>query len=210
MISLVPLEKALWVGVFSVAFFLLAEISGFGAGRALWRAAVVLPFVLLPVLLRPWAASESWNDFLLHAIRLGIKAWTSAVILVVLVVTTPILDLCAAAERLWVPRTLTQTILLTERYFRLLRERFSMMMLSAKLRGFVFGRRREKVIGSMAGSLLLRTMDRAERVYCAMRARGYQGSIPRLTPMSFRAIDFFAAFLVLAWGLGLWWLTRLS
>jgi cobalt/nickel transport system permease protein len=42
-----------------------------------------------------------------------------------------------------------------------------------------------KVFASMVGILLLRTLDRAGRVYRAMRARGFEGEIRMLRPLSF-------------------------
>ena len=36
---------------------------------------------------------------------------------------------------------------------------------------------RARVAGGMAGSLFLRTLDRTERIYMAMLARGYDGTI---------------------------------
>ena len=194
------------MGIFSIFFLWLAQHSGLGALRALRRASVVLPFALLPLLLRGGAGS--WSEASTHAARLGVKAWASALILVVLVATTPLTALCAAAERLRAPRALTQTILFTERYLRVLQRRLAAMMTSARLRGFTLRRRQEKVIGAMAGSLLLRTIDRADRVYHAMQARGYQGSLPQLSPLRFALRDLVAALLVLAWGLGLLSVTR--
>jgi cobalt/nickel transport system permease protein len=48
-------------------------------------------------------------------------------------------------------------------------------------------------IGRVATALFLRTYTRGERVYLAMLARGYGGTMPRLEPLAFRAAD--AAFL---------------
>lgn len=42
---------------------------------------------------------------------------------------------------------------------------------------------------SLLGNLLLRTMDRAERIHRAMLARGFDGSVPLLRPLRIRASD---------------------
>jgi len=39
---------------------------------------------------------------------------------------------------------------------------------------------RARVTGGMAGSLLLRSMERSERVYNAMLSRGYNGDLPEI------------------------------
>jgi cobalt/nickel transport system permease protein len=47
-----------------------------------------------------------------------------------------------------------------------------------------------KVIGYMIASLFLRSQERAERVYQAMSARGFDGTFPRWTEMHMRAADY--------------------
>ena len=46
----------------------------------------------------------------------------------------------------------------------------------------------------LVGTLFIRTVDRAERIYYAMLARGFQGDIPTLKKSRMTATDF--AFLV--------------
>ena len=43
-----------------------------------------------------------------------------------------------------------------------------------------------RVFGSMAGHLLLRTMDRAQRVHLAMLSRGFDGTIRPFHPLRVR------------------------
>jgi len=49
--------------------------------------------------------------------------------------------------------------------------------------------RRLKVTGSMVGNLFIRTLERGERVYAAMAARGYDGTVRTLTQFRMRAAD---------------------
>ena len=44
-------------------------------------------------------------------------------------------------------------------------------------------------LGRVATALFLRTYSRGERVYVAMLARGYDGRMPRLTPLVFGRAD---------------------
>jgi cobalt/nickel transport system permease protein len=44
-------------------------------------------------------------------------------------------------------------------------------------------------MGRVATAMFLRTYGRGERVYLAMLARGYAGSMPRLVPLSQRRAD---------------------
>jgi cobalt/nickel transport system permease protein len=54
-------------------------------------------------------------------------------------------------------------------------------------------------MGRVATALFLRSYGRGERVYLAMLARGYRGSMPQLAPLSFgRADTAFVALVLLA------------
>ena len=46
-----------------------------------------------------------------------------------------------------------------------------------------------KTVGNIIGVLFLKTLDRAERVYAAMLARGFVGQIPTLSPLQFSTYD---------------------
>jgi cobalt/nickel transport system permease protein len=54
-------------------------------------------------------------------------------------------------------------------------------------------------MGRVATALFLRSYGRGERVYLAMLARGYRGSMPQLAPLTFgRADTAFVALVLLA------------
>jgi len=46
-----------------------------------------------------------------------------------------------------------------------------------------------RVYGHMVGHLLLRTLDRAQRIYVAMSCRGFDGHVRRMRPLIMRPID---------------------
>ena len=48
--------------------------------------------------------------------------------------------------------------------------------------------------GPLIATLFIRSLERGERVYLAMAARGYAGAMPQLVPLAFRRAD--AAFLL--------------
>jgi cobalt/nickel transport system permease protein len=58
---------------------------------------------------------------------------------------------------------------------------------------------RAKVAGSMAGQLFLRSLERSDRIYSAMLARGYKGQLLTLNPHVMKRVDWtvFAAALLL-------------
>jgi cobalt/nickel transport system permease protein len=55
---------------------------------------------------------------------------------------------------------------------------------------------RAQVTGSMAGTLFLRSYERSERIYMAMLARGYDGTVRTLSPPSLRLVDWIVGLLV--------------
>jgi cobalt/nickel transport system permease protein len=110
-----------------------------------------------------------------------------------LIAVTGFNPMCAAADRLGAPRFFVAQLSFLYRYLFVLSCQSLRMVRAAQLRAP--GRRRRSIalFGSMLGHLLLRTLDRAQRIHLAMRCRGFQGSIPMLRPMRFGLRD--AAFL---------------
>lgn len=106
----------------------------------------------------------------------------------VLLGTTPFLTLVAALRSFGLPPVLADMTLLTYRYLFDLAETLSQMRLAMRLRGFgqaqsgdrpwlsiPFLPRRSDLgnLSALAGTLLIRSYEQSERVYKAMRLRGY-------------------------------------
>lgn len=105
-----------------------------------------------------------------------------------LVACTGMNRLCAALEQLGVPRVFVVQLLFLYRYLFVVSDQAARMRQSVEIRAS--GRPvRLPVYGSIVGHLLLRSMDRAERVYRAMVARGFDGEIRVLRPSTFRWQD---------------------
>jgi cobalt/nickel transport system permease protein len=106
-------------------------------------------------------------------------------LMLVLLATTPVPTIFKAARALWMPRLLVFLLLLTYRYVFLLMEEFARLRIALRVRGY---RNRAdlhsyRTIGQVAGTLLVRSHERSERVSQAMRCRGFDGE--------FRALDDF-------------------
>lgn len=101
--------------------------------------------------------------------------WTVSAVLL-LIATTPLTELTEQLARIGVPRVLCLQFLLTYRYISVLLHEAEQMYTAYRLRaGNVRGVRMADM-GCFLGQLLLRSYDRADRVYCAMKCRGYDGS----------------------------------
>jgi cobalt/nickel transport system permease protein len=84
-----------------------------------------------------------------------------------------------ALKSLPVPAPLKENLLLAGQYLEILLSEVSRMQRSAQLRGLNgAGGWLRYASAAMIGSLYLRTLDRAERVYGAMITRGYNGQLP--------------------------------
>ncbi|AOZ69320.1 cobalt ECF transporter T component CbiQ [Rhodobacter xanthinilyticus] len=86
----------------------------------------------------------------------------------------------AALRALGCPEALVRIFLGLARYQGLLRAEARRLSEAMKLRGFRpgLGPRTWRAYGNLVGMLMLRALDRAERVSEAMRARGYAGRFP--------------------------------
>ncbi len=105
-----------------------------------------------------------------------IKALLSLLTLNILTLTTSVPALLNALTALRVPPLLVATLASMYRYIGVLIREFQAMRKAAASRNLSnSGVWQRAIIGSMMGTLFIRTYERGERVYQAMQARGYQG-----------------------------------
>lgn len=113
----------------------------------------------------------------------------------VLVATTGFDAVCAGLERLGTPRLLVAQLLLLYRYLFVLAEEAGRMVRAHALRSPDRPRPTARVVATLLGQLLVRTLARAERVHAAMRCRGFDGTmrLVRRTRLSRADLAFAAA-----------------
>lgn len=93
--------------------------------------------------------------------------------------TVPKYHLSIALKGLPLPTKMQEIVILTAEYLEILLLEIKHMETSAKLRSLNGNSNWLRYISaSMIGSLYLRSLDRAERVYSAMIIRGYNGTFP--------------------------------
>jgi cobalt/nickel transport system permease protein len=84
-----------------------------------------------------------------------------------------------ALKSLPLPNAFKQNLLLAGQYLEILLDEVQRMQRSAQLRGLNgTANWLRYASASMIGALYLRSLERAERVYAAMIARGYTGAMP--------------------------------
>lgn len=100
------------------------------------------------------------------------------------VLTLPPHSFGIALKSLPLPAPFKESLLLAGQYIEILVSEVQRMQRAAQLRGLggTAGWLRY-ASSAMIGSLYLRSLNRAERVYAAMVVRGYQGSLPMDSPL---------------------------
>lgn len=184
-----------------LAFLLSAELlSDLPIGYYLKRAFLALPFIVAAVPLPFTLPGKLLAEFsvgglslqissegLIRLISIALKSWISVQIAILLTVSTPFPDLLQAMRALRVPRLLVAVFGLMWRYLFVLVDEALRLMRARAARSsqhpqgnYRSGRSiawRARVTGSMAGSLFLRALERSDRIYLAMLARGYDGEV---------------------------------
>jgi cobalt/nickel transport system permease protein len=106
----------------------------------------------------------------------------------ILVASTGFAPLCAALRRLGVAEVFTTQLLLLHRYALVLADEAARMNLARELRAN--GKpMRLTVYGSLLGHLLLRSLQRAQRIHQAMLARGFDGQFLQPSQQRWQARD---------------------
>jgi len=123
----------------------------------------------------------------------------------VLLATAPLDATLKAAHTLRVPGLLVQLGLLTYRYVFVLGSELNRLRIALRVRGYRNRATRHsyRTIGHVAGTLLVRSVEQAERVGQAMRCRGFDGRFRSLTQFRTRAADVAAFLLIVGCSAGL-------
>lgn len=172
-----------------IPFFLypvvMISMGGLPAGYLLKKILLVSPFAVLVGIFNPFLD----RDILLYIGSVGISGgWISFVSILlkfvltvlaalILVALTGFPAVCQALGRFGVPRPLVVQLLFFYRYIFILVREGERMERARALRSFGKKGMGFRTFVSLIGHLLLRSLDRAERIYLAMRCRGFNGEI---------------------------------
>lgn len=174
------LTGLLGMSVYPVVLFAAGEIS---LKDSLHRMRIVLPLVCCVGLFNPFFDRKLLffiGEFrvtsgMVSMVTLMIKGVLTVLAAYLLIVTATIEELCYALRQLHIPKVLVTVILLIYRYLSVLMEEVHRMSQAYSLRAPAQKGLHIKTWGPFVGMLLLRSMDRAQRVYESMCIRGFQG-----------------------------------
>lgn len=178
----------------------------------LTRMLVVVPFILAVAIFMPFmhggepAAQWGWltisESGLLVLWNVTVKSLISVACVILLTSTTRFTELMRGFERLHVPKFFTLVTSFMYRYVFIIVDEAERMKRARDSRNYK-GRWiwQAKVVGYMIASLFLRSQERAEHVYNAMCARGFDGTYPRSEDRKMAVSDY--AFMFMTVGVAL-------
>lgn len=180
--------------LFPVVIGTLGDIP---AGLIARRVALVSPFALFIGIFNPFldrvavplapgiTVAAGWFSFASIVLRFSLSV--SAALL--LIATTSFPGICHALRRIGVPALFVTQLLFVYRYLFVLLDEASRMVRAREARSFGGGGISLRTFVRLSGNLLVRTLERAERIHGAMLARGFRGEMPVRRPLSLRAAD---------------------
>lgn len=159
----------------SFIFFLWFVLPFTYPGDPLWRFG-------------PLAASRQG---LIFTGLITIKSNAIIIALIALVATVPVVTLGQALHQMRVPDKLAHLLLFTYRYIYVFEQEYRRLVQAMKIRGFQprTNLHTYRSYAYLAAMLLVRSFDRAERVFQAMLCRGFHGTFYSLKSFSWHRRD---------------------
>lgn len=167
----------------------LLGLSRLPVGPTLRRVAMMDGFILFMLALLPftvpgdaiftlWGYPATWQG-LARAVEIGLTANAVVLTLMTLVGTLEPVTLGHALYRLKTPETLVHLMMFTIRYIEVLRAEYLRLRAAMKVRGFRPGTNWHsyRSFGYLVGMMMVRAIERSERVLGAMKCRGFSGRI---------------------------------
>lgn len=167
-------------GVLASIVFLGHSLARIPLAFVVRRLALFLPMLLMLTISLPLVQGFRSGWDLMAGISL--RATVAFISMLWLVNVMPFDQLLVTLRRLWVPEVLVAMLAFMYRYLFVLWDEMSKMQRARRARTFGFGRRffRWRSGTQLIGTLLIRALERAERVYGAMLARGWDGRVRTL------------------------------
>lgn len=189
--------------------------------RVLMRLLAITGFLAMLLVVMPLTAPAhpgdtvlviggvDWIGFnlrgLAKALAIVAKAVAIALLMEPLLTTAPLPVTLHGLTKLGAPDMVGQMVLLSHRYLHVFRHEAERMAAGMRVRGF---RKRTdletlRAVANFLGMLFVRSFERTERVFDAMRARGYRGRFPAPAELRMQKADLALAFAWLAVGAAL-------
>ncbi len=206
-ITVVSLGNLFALGVALIIAILVFDMTFYQGGMksALKKVLVMDGFILMVLVILPfsqpgtplfhvggWVASE---EGLYKALAIAIKANAAVMVLLSHVGTLEATTLGHALHRLKCPSKFIHLLLFTVRYLSVLHEEYLRMRTAMRVRGFRPGTNLHtyRSFGYLLGMMLVRSLERSERIYEAMKCRGFRGAFFLLNEEKLKGNNLFYA-----------------
>lgn len=212
-LATVLLPDGAWAG-FACSWLLILVITWLARlpyALVFKRSLVIVPFMLAAVTvllnvpgtavfttpLGPFTLTIT-DAGLVRFVSILIRGWLAVQMAILLTAVTPFPDLMHALTHLHVPAILVSIISFMYRYLFVLVDEAQRLMRARQARSARLPGQgqhggsllwRASVTGHMVGQLFGRSLERSDRVYNAMLARGYHGRILTMTPHAMTRLD---------------------
>lgn len=207
-LNVVSFHKYMLAALFPLFLFpvIVMSLAAIPAKLILRKILLAAPFVLFIGIFNPLFDTKAIYGF--HGISIA-GGWISFLSIILkfiltissallLIATTSFPGVCYALQRLGMPEIFTSQLLFLYRYIFVLMEEAMKILRARDLRSFGKKGRGLRVFINLISVLFLRTMERAERIYKAMLARGFNGKISSIKKYSLTAADICFLFITLA------------
>ena len=214
-LSLLPSGEFVLYAILLIALYAVSFLSDVSPAHLLKRSIIAIPFALAAITLLitvpgttlvtfPFLGLEISAEGTVRFFSVVMKSWISVQAAILLVALTEFSDLIWGLQALRIPAILISIANFSYRYLAVLsgetarlrtaREARSAVQPGGKPGGGVLWRAR--VTGWMVGSLMMRSMERSERIYNAMLARGFTGEVKTLKHFRLGNLDYWSFALV--------------
>ncbi len=178
---------------------LLLTASGIPMGYVAKHILLVSPFIVFLIIFAPIfdrVPVFTWNGItittgVLAMFNILMKFIITISLTLFLISTTRFDRLLKGLLQMKFPRIIVMQLSFLYRYLFLLIDEAHRMKMARDSRSYGSSpyHLRIRTVGNMIGVLFLKTLERAEKVYAAMMARGFSGEIPVLSPLRFGIKD---------------------
>jgi cobalt/nickel transport system permease protein len=196
-------REAIWAfGMHALVIAALLAVGRIPLSFLARRLLVALPFVLFAAFLPFVGGGESMEFLGLTVSRAGLwaawnvfaKALLGASASIVLAATTKVPALLIGLTRLRAPKVFVSIMGFMVRYLDVVVGELGRMRVALRSRGYAPRRLQDaRPLAATVGTLFVRSYERGERVYLAMLARGFTGTMPAVSPPSSAAAQWGAA-----------------
>ena len=129
--------------------------------------------------------SAGWLSFFSILLKFVLTVSTA----LLLIATTSFPGVCHGLRQLGLPSIFVSQLLFLYRYIFVLMEETMRIVRARNMRSYGKSGKGIKIFVRITGTLFIRTIEKAERVYFAMLSRGFQGDMPSLKRFHIRTED---------------------